>query len=84
MSDSIPAIFESGVLRPLVPLGLHEGDVVNLRISTAAEWSTTSSLIGDQRAMIESLLVEAEALPPEGALEAFSGRDHDSALYGER
>lgn len=84
MSEFIPAIFESGVFRPLVPLGLHEGDVVNLLISVESTSSgTTSDSVQVQRASITSLLAEVESLPLEGAEEDFSGRDHDAALYDQ-
>lgn len=84
MSELIPAIFESGVLRPLVPLELHEGEIVNLRIATeAAHADASESAAREQRAAIDSLLAEATALPPEGIDDAFSGRDHDSVLYGQ-
>lgn len=84
MSELIPAIFESGVFRPLVPLGLHEGDVVNLLISVESSSSgATSNSLQLQRASIASLLAEVESLPPEGAAEDFSGCDHDAALYNQ-
>jgi len=81
MSDLIPAIFESGVFRPLVPLGLNEGDVVNLLI-TADTASTEKAIdtLQAQRTSIASLLAEVESLPPESSSEVFSGRDHDAAL----
>jgi predicted DNA-binding antitoxin AbrB/MazE fold protein len=80
MSDLIPAVFESGVFRPLVPLGLNEGDVVNLLITAdAASTEKAIDTLQAQRTSIASLLAEVESLPPEGSAEVFSGRDHDAA-----
>jgi predicted DNA-binding antitoxin AbrB/MazE fold protein len=70
----IQAVFESGVIRPLVPLELAEGELLEVILLPRN---------GDER--IESsaakILARIAALPLEGETDEFSGRDHDRILY---
>lgn len=84
MEQLVPAVYESGVFRPLAPLELPEGASVVLRIEPE---TTTKRLfqdvsLEDQRAAIEAILRVADTLPLEGPDDGFSGADHDSVLYG--
>jgi predicted DNA-binding antitoxin AbrB/MazE fold protein len=76
MTKKIKAVFEKGVLRPLNPLPLSEGTEVEvtLRIKKTRARRTSPA----------DILAAIAALPLEGNGSAFSGRDHNSALYGKR
>lgn len=73
MSSTIQAVFENGVLRPLTPLGLPEGQQVQIVI--AVDENT-----GPENAA--SILAEIAAMPVEGGGDPFTSRDHDNILYG--
>lgn len=73
MTTTVYAVYENGVLRPLAPLSLPEGQRV--RVIVASEESTQS-----QRAA--SILAEIATLPIQGSGDPFTSRDHDRALYG--
>ena len=83
MSQTIQAIFDSGVFRPLEPVELAEGTQVEVQIPQApvpAELSPEE--VARQHAAIAEFLDRMEALPDEGPDDGFSGRDHDKILYG--
>ena len=83
MSQTIHAIFDSGVFRPLEPVELAEGTQVDVQIrqvSPPAELSPQE--LAHQQAAIAEFLDRMEALPDEGPDDGFSGRDHDKILYG--
>ncbi len=73
MSTTIQAVFENGVLRPLAPLDLTEGQTVHVVI--AAE-----EITGPKNAA--SILAGIAAMPVEGGGDPFTSRDHDEILYG--
>lgn len=76
MTTTIEAIYEHGVLRLKEPIGLAEGEEVEvIVISREAENG------GKKPAEV---LATIAALPLEGANGAFSGRDHDSVLYDRK
>jgi predicted DNA-binding antitoxin AbrB/MazE fold protein len=70
---TIEAVYENGVLRPLTPLALPEGQCV--RISIVAEEAAGSQSAG-------VILAEIASLPVEGTGDPFTSRDHDRSLYG--
>jgi predicted DNA-binding antitoxin AbrB/MazE fold protein len=83
MSHTIPAIFDSGVFRPLAPVDLAEGTQVEVRVPAAALPAELSpEQLARQQATIARFLDKMEALPDEGPDDGFSGRDHDKILYG--
>lgn len=84
MQDSVPAIYEGGLLRPLVPLALPEGAEVALRIVPPAHVANVEreERLARQKLAIDKILRDAKELPPEGIDDGFSGADHDSILYG--
>jgi predicted DNA-binding antitoxin AbrB/MazE fold protein len=85
MNESIPAVFVEGVFRPLGPVDLAEGTEVAIplpRAGSKVSGELTPEQLAKQRAAIEALIAEIEALPPEGPDDGFSGRDHDKILYG--
>ncbi len=74
---TVKAIYEGGILRPLRPLDLSEGQEIALDISPAAERP------GPDPEYIEQLLAELAAdYAPTGQVETASV-DHDKILYGE-
>ena len=72
MSKQIPAIYERGVIRPLEPVALTEGEELDVVL-----------LPRQQRARQNpaSILADIAKLPLEGQQDAFSGADHDRVLY---
>lgn len=74
MTKEIEAVYENGVLRPVEPLELAEGERFHLIIVTHHKQQPASD--GAVKA-----LSEIAALPIEGASDAFSGREHDRILY---
>jgi predicted DNA-binding antitoxin AbrB/MazE fold protein len=87
MSRIIPAIFDSGVFRPLQPVDLAQGTPVDVQVPAASPREAAAELspeeLARQRAAIEQFIAEMEALPDEGPDDGFSGRDHDKILYGK-
>lgn len=76
MNEQIEAIYEQGVLRPVHPIQLPEGArvrVIVLDRDTANAGRTPAEILS-----------KIAALPEEGSLEQFSGRDHDAVLYPPR
>jgi hypothetical protein len=64
------------LLRELV----HEAIAERKRNGDAAD--VGNDVIRRQREAVEELHAELDALPAEGAEDAFSGRDHNKVLYG--
>jgi predicted DNA-binding antitoxin AbrB/MazE fold protein len=72
VTTTIQAVYENGVLRPLTPLALSEGQRV--RVVVASEEATPVQSAA-------SILAEIAALPVEGCGDPFTSRDHDRVLY---
>lgn len=79
MTATTAAIYENGVLRPLAPLPLAEGAHVEV---TVTESVSVPASPAHERAI--EIIREIAAMPLEADDEGFSGRDHDSVLYGKR
>ena len=76
MAAAIPAVYERGVLRPLEPVDLEEGERVTLTVARPAALKSGESahaILG----RIASLAVMREG-------DHFSGEHHDAALYDDR
>ena len=71
---SVEAVYEHGLLRPVVPLSLADGERVKLFVIPSGAQAGEGSPA--------SILARIAALPREGATDDFSGRDHDKVLYG--
>lgn len=81
MSQSIPAIFDSGVFKPLVPVDLAEGTRVEVGLPA-------SQLQQDERGVyppeaMRAFLDRMESMPDDSPNDGFSNRDHDRLIYGE-
>jgi predicted DNA-binding antitoxin AbrB/MazE fold protein len=75
MSTTVEAVYEHGVLRPLTPLSLREGQRVQLTLTPGE----ASEVVGPA-----SILAAIAALPAEGRCDPSTSRDHDDVLYGPR
>ena len=82
MTFQTDAIFEGGVLRPLIPLNLNEHEVVSLSISTTAEASIPTDT-EKQRAILSAYVAKMETLPDHSHQDGLSNRDHDKLIYGK-
>jgi predicted DNA-binding antitoxin AbrB/MazE fold protein len=74
MTHSIQAVYEKGLLKPLEKLSLHEGEMIKvilLKKKTSPKANAVYKAITDIAEM-----------PLEGDNKAFSGKNHDSLLYG--
>lgn len=74
MTHAIQAVYEKGLLKPLEKLSLHEGEMIKM-ILLKKKMSPSAN------AVYRAINNIAE-MPIEGDNKAFSGRDHDSLLYG--
>jgi predicted DNA-binding antitoxin AbrB/MazE fold protein len=74
MSKQIQAIYEGGVIRPLEPVALNEGEELDVVLLPRQKQT--------ERHPAEAL-AEIARLPIEGQQDAFSGEDHDQLLYAE-
>lgn len=83
MTQQIDAIYDNGVLRPLVPL--HIPDQMRVKISVEAPAETESSQkLAAQQAALRALWEEIDKLPQHRNNDGWSVRDHDELLYGGR
>lgn len=73
MTKQIEAVYENGVLRPVHPVNIPEGEHLQLIVITRGD--------APQNRTAAASLAEIAALPIEGDSDAFSGRDHDTLLY---
>lgn len=73
MTKQIEAVYENGVLRPVHPINVPEGEHLQLIVVTRKK--------AQHNGNAAALLAEIAALPIEGESDAFSGRDHDTVLY---
>jgi predicted DNA-binding antitoxin AbrB/MazE fold protein len=73
MTIPVEAVYENGVLRPLIPLTLPEGQRVQVFVtSEEAPQGQNAALI---LAEIAAMPIETPAIPS-------TSRDHDQVLYG--
>ena len=81
MTFQTKAIYEGGVLRPLMPLALKEHEVVSLSIATNRQEAADNN--GDrQRQALLAYIAKMEALPDDAPRDGRSNRDHDLLIYG--
>ncbi len=70
----IHAVVECGLIRPLEPIGLADGELIEVIVLHEAAKNGTG-------ATPAQILARIAALPLEGAPDNFSGQDHDRILY---
>lgn len=73
MSKHITAVYERGVIRPLEPVNLTEGEELEVVLLPRGHKTP--------RGNPAQLLADIARLPIEGASDEFSGADHDQVLY---
>jgi predicted DNA-binding antitoxin AbrB/MazE fold protein len=81
MTIHTDAIYEGGVLRPLVPLNLTEREVVTLSISTTED-ALPRAEVEKQRDILSAFVTKMESLPDRTPQDGLSNRDHDKLIYG--
>jgi predicted DNA-binding antitoxin AbrB/MazE fold protein len=81
MTQQIDAIYENGVLRPLVPLALPDKTHVKITLEPQSESSTVEK-IASQQAALRELWKEIDQLPQTRNNDGWSVRRHDELLYG--
>jgi predicted DNA-binding antitoxin AbrB/MazE fold protein len=72
MTKQIEAVYENGVLRPMHPISVAEGEHLQLIVLTRAAAHNGNAAAS---------LAEIASLPIEGDGDHFTGRDHDTILY---
>jgi len=83
MSQEFPAIYEHGVLRPLIPLSLPEATEVSVILRVAVpNGGASSDELKRQQVAIDAMFAEVDKLPQTSSNDGLSGRDHDQILYG--
>jgi predicted DNA-binding antitoxin AbrB/MazE fold protein len=84
MTQSVQAVYEQGVFRPLEPVDLAEDEQVSLEIRPANTLSDMSEqeLLRRQQDTLRQALNEAAELPIEAPDDGLGGADHDFILYG--
>ncbi len=76
MTITCSAVYEKGVLRPLTPPDLKEGEQVEVIILAPRP--------ADGPKTLTQALLEIAALPVEGGGDPLTSQEHDRALYGEK
>lgn len=83
MSDRIPAIFDSGVFRPLEPVELAEGTPVVVQLEGAAPAPVVSGGADEKtRQAWCDYLDRMDSLPDHSPRDGLTNRDHDRIIYG--
>lgn len=83
MTIHTDAIYEGGLLRPLVPLSLKEREVVSLTISSGAAGNDTAAEVARQRSVLTAYIAKVESRPEVLPSDGLSNRDHDRLIYGK-
>jgi predicted DNA-binding antitoxin AbrB/MazE fold protein len=81
MTIQADAIYEGGLLRPLVPLNLKEHEIVSLSISPVGQNSAADEA-QRQRDVLLPYVAKVEARPDAVSQDCSSNRDHDRLIYG--
>lgn len=84
MSQQIDAIYDNGVLKPLVPLSLPDKARVKLTVDAElpAVSESDSDVLAKQKAALEELRQAIDKLPQTKNNDGWSVRQHDELLYG--
>lgn len=78
------AIYEGGVLRPLVPLDLREHELVSLAISAPTENKVEEEDEAvRQRCVLMAYVAKVESRHDEAPQDGLTNRDHDRLIYGQ-
>jgi hypothetical protein len=77
----IPGHIQNGQIVPDQPLALPDGSEVTI-VVPAKNVADQTAMTAEQRARYLNALAQIDALENENPGDAFSGADHDRALYG--
>jgi predicted DNA-binding antitoxin AbrB/MazE fold protein len=81
MSQSVPAIFDGSVFRPLEPVELAQGTPVTVQFPVVPQAAASGK---DETCQAwRDFLDRMEALPDNSPNDGISNRDHDRILYGK-
>jgi predicted DNA-binding antitoxin AbrB/MazE fold protein len=83
MTFHTDAIFEGGVLHPLIPLDLKEHEVVSLSISTTAAVNASNAEVDRQRKILLAYVAKVESRPDDMPRDGMTNRDRDRLIYGK-
>jgi len=85
MTQSIPAIYEQGVFKPLAPVSLNDQELVSITITSNVSENALvddSELARRQREGIMRFIEKMKSMPDNNPKDGLSNRDHDQILYG--
>lgn len=83
MTTTINAIYEGGVLRPLTPLNLTDGERVEVTLSAPPSLPPDVALPRQYPRTPFEILSEIAAMSSDTGVPDTSSVDHDKVLYGE-
>lgn len=81
MDHTIPAIFDSGVFRPLEPVDLVQGTQVQVQLKNP-EPTNSDEVDEATRKAWNDYLDRMESLPSKSPQDGLTNRDHDRVIYG--
>jgi predicted DNA-binding antitoxin AbrB/MazE fold protein len=81
MSEQIDAIYDDGVLKPLVPLALPDKTRVKLTVESESA-PVAAEKLANQKAALEKLWQEIDEHSQRQNSDGWSARQHDELLYG--
>lgn len=81
MSQHFDAIYDNGVLKPLVPLSLPDKTRVTLTVEDQSTVEPTDR-VAAQKSALRKLWQEIDKLPKFQNNDGWSVRQHDELLYG--
>jgi predicted DNA-binding antitoxin AbrB/MazE fold protein len=81
MTRNIPAIFDSGVFRPLEPVNLAAGTQVVVQVSDPAP-TVSDEVDNETKQAWKSYLDRMAAMPDTSPPDGLTNRDHDRIIYG--
>ncbi len=86
MDQTIQAIFEHGVLRPLTPLPLQEDEIVSVTVTrpTSVDPNAVAEIQKGERhqEIVMQFIAKMESSPDHCPQDGLTNRDHDRLIYG--
>ncbi len=86
MDQTIQAVYQHGVLRPLVPLPLKEDEIVSVTLTrpNGGELGAVAEThLGERhREIVMRFVSKMESLPIHCPQDGLTNRDHDRLIYG--
>jgi predicted DNA-binding antitoxin AbrB/MazE fold protein len=86
MDQTIQAVFEHGVLRPLTPLPLREDEIVSVTVTRpngGEPEAVVEARKGERhREIVMQFIAQMELMPDHCPQDGLTNRDHDRLIYG--